>query len=106
MDRHRNLVSIGVLIAVILGFGNFTWRLNAATSNPIQLENQNPGTIDWYPTNVANNHEIEGYASLTSVNAGSSISFFVNAQDPQFTGAIYRLGYYQGLGGRLMTAPA
>jgi hypothetical protein len=103
MNRHRNLAMVGLLTVAILGLGSFALKLDAANPNPIQIENQNPGTGDWSPTNVADNHEIEGYASLTSVNAGSPISFFVNAQDPQYTEAVYRLGYYQGLGGRQMT---
>jgi len=55
------------------------------TSNPIQTENALPGTTDWGLTNPAANHEIEGYASATSVNRGSQISFFVNTTDPSYT---------------------
>ncbi len=69
----------------------------AQSANPIQIENQNPGTSSWLLTNVANNNEIEGYASLTSVNAGDPIDFYVNTIDPQYTLTIYRLGYYGGL---------
>ena len=105
MNRRRNLALVGFLGVAILGLGRFALNLHAASPNPIQLENQNSGTSDWYPTNPASNHEIEGYASLTSVNAGGSLNFFVRAKDPQYTGAIYRLGYYQGLGGRLMAGP-
>ncbi len=86
-----------------MGGGNFS--LFAQSANPIQIENQNQGTTSWLITNNANQHEIEGYASLTSVNAGDDISFFVNTIDPQYTLTIYRLGYYGGLGGRQMTQP-
>src|SRR5258708_28510414 len=69
----------------------------AQTQNPVQLENAKPGTTSWNLTNSASNHEIEGYASLTSVNAGQQISFYVNTSDPSFTLTIYRLGWYGGL---------
>ncbi len=92
----------------LLMFASFALRGIVSTSgaaNPVQLENLNLGTSAWEPANAANNHEIEGYASLTSVNAGDQISFFVNTLDPQYSLTIYRLGYYQGLGGRQMTSP-
>jgi hypothetical protein len=92
------------LIFVLLAGGRGR-SLFAQSANPIQIENANRGTTNWLITNTANNHEIEGYASLTSVNAGSNISFFVNTIDPQYTLTIYRLGYYGGLGGRRMTQP-
>ncbi|HET7037001.1 MAG TPA: N,N-dimethylformamidase beta subunit family domain-containing protein, partial [Thermomicrobiaceae bacterium] len=83
----------------------------SAASNPIQVENSQPGTTAWQiDTNpntgdplLAQNHEIEGYASLTSVNAGGSISFMVSLSTAaQYTLNIYRMGYYGGAGGRLM----
>jgi hypothetical protein len=70
------------------------------TSHPIQAENDKTGTTDWQLTNPAISNEIEGYASLTSVNRGGSISFFVNTVDPTYTVEIFRLGWYGGAGGR------
>ncbi len=72
--------------------------------NPIQVENAKPGTSDWQLTNGASNHEIEGYASLTSVNRGGQIKFFVNTVDPTYTIEVFRTGWYGGLGGRRMTS--
>jgi Concanavalin A-like lectin/glucanases superfamily/Domain of unknown function (DUF2341) len=69
-------------------------------ANPVQIENALPGTSAWRLTNSALNHEIEGYASLTSVNAGGQISFFVSTADPTYQVEIYRMGWYGGLGGR------
>lgn len=58
---------------------------------------------------VANNHEIEGYASATSINRGESINLFVNVtnplQDPTYTMDIYRIGWYGGAGGRRIFGP-
>jgi regulation of enolase protein 1 (concanavalin A-like superfamily) len=81
-------------------------RLTATAQNNIQLENAKPGTTDWKLTNPGYaSGAIEGYASLTSVNRGGRIEFFVNTADPTYTLEVFRIGYYQGLGGRRMTNP-
>ena len=66
-------------------------------ANPIVLENQHQGTTSWHFTEdrKAENHEIEGYASLTSVNKGSQIAFMVSlSSSAQYTMDIYRIGWY------------
>lgn len=89
---------------------------HAASSNPIVIENQQPGTTSWQFDNYnkESRHEIEGYASLTSVNKGGQISFMVSlSANAQYTMDFYRMGYYShgtnpdgsacsGCGGRLM----
>ncbi|BAZ42139.1 Ig domain protein group 1 domain protein [Calothrix sp. NIES-4101] len=79
--------------------------LSQQKNNPIIIENIKPGTKDWQLTNPARNREIEGYASLTSVNRGDKIKLFVNTKDPGYTIEMYRMGWYQGQGGRQI-APA
>ena len=74
-------------------------------NNPIQIENIKPGTSDWQLSKPAINHEIEGYASLTSVNRGDEIKLFVKTKDPAYTIELYRMGWYGGKGGRAV-APA
>ena len=69
-------------------------------NNPIAIENKKTGTTDWQLTNPATNHEIEGYASLTSVNRGSEIELFVNSKESSYTIDIFRMGWYGGAGGR------
>jgi hypothetical protein len=71
--------------------------------NSVQTENAQSGSTDWALTNPATNREIEGYASLTSVNRGNTINFFVSTSGP-YTIDIYRMGWYGGLGARKMTA--
>jgi uncharacterized repeat protein (TIGR01451 family) len=71
-------------------------------SNETVAENNNVGTTAWQLVSPALNREIEGYASLTSVNAGGSISFFVSTTAPSYTIDVYRLGWYGGAGGRQM----
>jgi len=68
-----------------------------AAPNAIVLENQQPGTTSWRFTdfNKAEHHEIEGYASLTSVNKGASIDFKVSlSSSAQYTMDVYRMGWY------------
>jgi hypothetical protein len=74
-------------------------------TNPIQIENIKPGTSDWQLRKPAINHEIEGYASLSSVNRGREIKLFVKTKDPAYTIEFYRMGWYGGKGGR-QVAPA
>ncbi len=93
-------VTCAVVVAVM-----FLRLVTAQSQNPIQIENANPGTASWLLTNAASNNEIAGYANLTSVNQGGTISFFVSTTDPQYQLSVYRMGYYQGLGGRLMFGP-
>ncbi len=74
-------------------------------ANPIQTENAKPGSTEWEATNLALNGEIQGYASLTSVNRGGQISFFISTSDPSYTVDIFRMGWYGGAGGRRMLPP-
>jgi hypothetical protein len=74
----------------------------------IRRENERPGTRDWLTTHVrvdpATKYRspwIEGYASKTSVRPGETIAFHVSTNPGSpFVLEIFRLGYYQGLGGR------
>ena len=102
MVRNKFLIaSVATMVLALTFFGIIT----ASSQNPTQLENANPGTAAWLLTNPASNNEIAGYANLTSVNKGGQISLFVSTTDPQYQISVYRMGYYQGLGGRLMFGP-
>ncbi len=68
--------------------------------NSIIVENKRQGTADWQLTNPATEREIEGYASATSVNRGDSILLYINTKAVGFDLDVYRMGWYQGLGGR------
>src|SRR5438876_146882 len=77
--------------------------------SPTVLENQQPGSGNWQmwlhgiPPADDVNQQIKGYASATSVNPGESITFYVTVNHAQqYTMDVYRMGWYQGLGGRLM----
>jgi hypothetical protein len=45
---------------------------------------------------------IEGFASQVSAVAGDTVTLFVNTTAPAFHVEAYRMGYYQGIGGRLV----
>src|SRR3569623_529681 len=70
--------------------------------NPVQMENALSGTPGWELSNPAVNREIEGYASLTSVNIGGTIAFSVSTRDSTFNIDIFRTGRYSGVGARLL----
>src|SRR5437667_277896 len=77
--------------------------------SPVVLENQQPGSGNWQmwlhgiPPADAVNKQIKGSASATSVTKGKSITFYVTVNPAQqYTMDVYRMGWYQGLGGRLM----
>jgi hypothetical protein len=74
--------------------------------NPVQIENAISGTPGWQLSNPAVNREIEGYASLTSVNIGGTIAFSVSTTDSTFNIDIFRTGWYAGVGARLLATIA
>src|SRR5439155_1270751 len=77
----------------------------SAQPNPIVIENQQAGTSQWQISLIGTDAvgQIKGYASATSVNKGENITFYVSVNPAQsYTIDVYRMGWYQGLGGRLM----
>lgn len=79
------------------------------SASPIVVENLFPGSESWQmrrpgfqPADDVGK-QIKGYASATSVNKGESITFHVALTPAQeYTMDVYRMGWYQGLGGRLL----
>jgi hypothetical protein len=67
----------------------------------IETENARPGDSGWVLVDPGD-HEIEGYASATSINRGETIRFFISTVDPSYTIDIYRMGWYGGAGARLV----
>jgi PKD repeat protein len=71
--------------------------------NAVVAENALPGnpSSEWDITG-AGDPSIQGYATDMSVNQGSSISFKVETDSTAYRFDIYRIGYYGGLGARLV----
>ncbi|PPJ63631.1 N,N-dimethylformamidase beta subunit family domain-containing protein [Cuspidothrix issatschenkoi] len=79
--------------------------VTVAAQNAIVLENQKAGTTAWKITNLATNDEIAGYGDATSINKGQALNLKISlAQAGQYRLDVYRLGYYGGKGGRLITS--
>ncbi len=82
--------------------------------NPIVAENRREGTTSWlikvpekncaYPDHqFCRRPQIEGYCSKSSYAAGDTLNVFIST-DPasSYTIDLYRMGYYNGKGGRLL----
>ncbi|HYK48933.1 MAG TPA: N,N-dimethylformamidase beta subunit family domain-containing protein [Terriglobales bacterium] len=95
-------VRIGLLLVLVCAGAV---QISLANTNRIKKENLRPGTTDWQLTNPADNRQIEGYASLTSVPHRGVIDLFVNTIDADYSLSVYRMGWYGGTGGRLVLGP-
>jgi hypothetical protein len=71
------------------------------TSAAIIAENAKPGHA-WWVTSPPVDRAIEGFTSQVSGVVGDRVTLFVNTQAPTFHVEAYRMGYYQGIGGRLI----
>ena len=81
-------------------------QLAQAQGNPIVIENLLTGDTSWVLTNQSFDVQlhIKGYASKTSVNVGETIDFKLDVSVAADVEAeIYRMGWYNGDGGRLIT---
>lgn len=97
---------IRMLVTVAADGGHLTVCSAAAeiaAHNAIVVENRNEGAPDWKLTDLAMDHEIEGYADATSVNAGQRLDLRISlSQAGTYRLEVFRLGYYRGAGARLM----
>ena len=73
--------------------------------NPTQLENDQAGDPNWDNiTQPPDPTYISGYGSQISINHGQSIDFYVTTTAPSVTIDVFRMGWYNGAGARLMSA--
>jgi hypothetical protein len=76
----------------------------SAPANPIEAENCLPGnpSSQW---DIYGNGDptIQGFATDISVNVGQTINFKIETSASAYTIEIYRMGYYGGMGARLIT---
>src|SRR5215469_7455126 len=75
---------------------------SATAANPVQRENSRPGNPGWeIPAGAG--MVITGYASETSVAPGQGFHLHVAAPPgSRYRVLVYRLGWYRGIGGRLI----
>ncbi|HEX3449814.1 MAG TPA: N,N-dimethylformamidase beta subunit family domain-containing protein [Isosphaeraceae bacterium] len=108
--RILKTAAAGSLVSALHCTDSRAQNKSTADCDRIPRENELPGTRDWMTTKVAVDPKtryrspwIEGFASRTSVRPGESITLYVSTNPPSnFRVQIYRLGYYQGHGGRLV----
>ncbi len=103
-----------VLVALLLGPGllasgtsTVNLQTNVTSGNVIVLENAHQGTNSWQiPRGKEATIQIQAYASATSVLPGQKLTFYVSTQKEGilYSVDIYRLGWYEGYGGRLMAS--
>jgi hypothetical protein len=73
------------------------------TANPVACENALPGTpTDQWRVNGAGDPSLQGFATSISVDRGSTVSFKIKSSTSNYTIDIYRLGYYDDDGARLI----
>jgi len=76
----------------------------AFAQNAIVTENQLPGTpASQWDLSGPGSTTLQGFATDISVNHGSTINFKIQSGTNNWRIDIYRLGYYQGNGARLIT---
>lgn len=68
----------------------------------IVAENRRKGTPDWRILNGGADRPrgIEGFADRTSATVGQTVGLYVSSPAPTFRATAYRMGWYNGVGGR------
>ena len=94
-----------LLALVLAAFAFCAFGTCTAPRNAIEAENCRAGSpsSQWYVSGTGSTN-IQGFTTDISVNAGQTISFKVSTTAIAYGIQIYRLGYYQGLGARFITA--
>jgi hypothetical protein len=74
-------------------------------TNAIVTENQLPGTPQsTWDISGSGDPTIQGFTTDISYNAGSTVQFKISTPSTHYRLDIYRMGYYQGNGARLVTS--
>jgi hypothetical protein len=75
----------------------------AETTNPVMAENSCTGTNGWrLDHRLGPDYAIEGFTAPVSANVGEQVKLYVSTTAPTYTFQVYRMGWYQGLGGHLV----
>jgi hypothetical protein len=80
-----------------------TGTSSALASDWVTTENLRIGSDGWTIKNQTKFTFIEGYAGTTSAAPGESVTLFVNTESDRWHAQIYRLGFYGGARGRLVS---
>ena len=90
---------------VLCGSAAASFANCSVPANPIEAENCLPGNplSDWY-VDGAGSTNIQGFTTDMSVNVGQTVFFKIATSALSYRIDIYRLGYYQGNGARLVAS--
>jgi YD repeat-containing protein len=106
-----SVILLGALFALaLLGSGNA--QAAVVCPNPVPVVNENQchgesGTPDWEVWDYS--QELGGFPTKTSVNLGEGVTLKIGRNGPvsptrTVNISVYRMGYYEGLGGRLVNS--
>ncbi len=102
----RLAAGVGIaLLALVVAQGLWRTSLHAqgCTANPVVCENQLTGNpSSQWDVNGGGDSTIQGFTTDISVNKGQTVSFKIKTPASSYHLDIYRLGYYAGLGARLV----
>lgn len=100
-----SLTRCSLVAVAYFGFAIAAFATCASPGNPIEAENCLPGTPQnqWLPPGGGAT-DIQGFATDISVNVGQTIFFKISTDAASYAIDIYRLGYYQALGARLVAS--
>jgi hypothetical protein len=68
----------------------------------VQEENALPGTSDWNISLLGDQHAVEGFFDTVSATGGDEVRLYVSTTAATYHVEAYRMGWYQGLGARLI----
>lgn len=105
LDRIGLLFKIVSLLLLIACKAPFALASCSAPANPIEAENCLPGNppSQWYVAGAGSTN-IQGFTTDMSVNVGQTVFFKINTNASSYSINIYRIGYYQGNGARLVAS--
>ncbi|HEX7287913.1 MAG TPA: N,N-dimethylformamidase beta subunit family domain-containing protein, partial [Candidatus Angelobacter sp.] len=100
---RRRFLGFLALVFVLTFCSTSLFASCSSPANAIERENCLPGnpSSQWDITN-AGDPSIQGFATDISVNVGGTIVFKINTNATRYHFDIYRLGYYNGNGARLI----
>jgi hypothetical protein len=106
-----SLALLGALFALV-ALGSGSAQAAVVCPNPVPVVNENQchgesGTSDWEVWDYS--QELGGFPTKTSVNLGESVTLKIGRNGPvsptrTVNISVYRIGYYEGLGGRLVNS--
>jgi hypothetical protein len=101
LSNVQTTLAASTCLASTCRAGNVAQVSTASSASWVVRENSLPGTSDWrIPPGTPRG--IQGFADHVSVQVGHKVTLYVSTKAATFRVRAYRLGYYQGLGGRLI----